>query len=225
MMRVQERADALAREMFVGGPVKDFEAVGRLQLVTLIHQGLYPDSKVLDVGCGCLRGGYWLIHFLEPGCYFGIEPNARMLQAGIDRILEPGLIEEKRPQFHTNENFDFSVFGTKFNFILARSIWTHASKEQVRVMLDSFLDSSEEEAAFLASYRRAGLLRRDYRGAEWVGRSHTSDVSGGVAHSLRWIRSECRGRGLSVTELPEGIYNRQVWLRIVRASRSPSDIP
>jgi len=30
--------------------------------------GLKSDSKLLDIGCGCLRGGYWLIvisHSLE----------------------------------------------------------------------------------------------------------------------------------------------------------------
>jgi hypothetical protein len=44
--------------MFVGGPVKDFEKLGRLQLMLLLQEGVYPHSKVLDIGCGCLRGGY-----------------------------------------------------------------------------------------------------------------------------------------------------------------------
>jgi hypothetical protein len=37
---------------------------------------------VLDVGCGALRVGYWLIHFLEPENYYGIEPKKRMLGTG-----------------------------------------------------------------------------------------------------------------------------------------------
>jgi hypothetical protein len=49
-------------------------------------------KKVLDLGCGCLRGGYWLIHLLEPGCYCGIEPNQVMLAAGIEHLLEPELL-------------------------------------------------------------------------------------------------------------------------------------
>jgi hypothetical protein len=56
--------------------------VGRNQLSILLRNGLIFDSRVLDVGCGVLRAGYWLIHFLDPDCYFGIEPNRVILTAG-----------------------------------------------------------------------------------------------------------------------------------------------
>lgn len=52
---VQQRAERLAAEMFTGGPVKYFEQIGRLQLEVLLHEGLQPTSKVLDIGCGALR--------------------------------------------------------------------------------------------------------------------------------------------------------------------------
>ena len=67
--RMQEIAQMLhSQGIFTGGPPQYFEIVGRLQLATLVREGIYPQSKVLDVGCGCLRGGYWVIHFLDPGC-------------------------------------------------------------------------------------------------------------------------------------------------------------
>jgi hypothetical protein len=44
MPTVQERAEALADRIFVGGPVDDFEEVGRLQLVTLLLEGLRPSA-------------------------------------------------------------------------------------------------------------------------------------------------------------------------------------
>lgn len=155
---VQQRAERLAAEMFIGGPVKWFEQAGRMQFEVLLHEGLQPTSKVLDVGCGALRAGYWLLHFLEPGCYFGIEPNQTMLQAGIDRILEPGLLERSKPTFSSLENFDFSTFGTRFDFVLARSIWTHASKAQICDMLDSFASTASRTGVFLTSYRPASLV-------------------------------------------------------------------
>ena len=73
--KLQKKAEELSSTIFLGGPTKFIEIVGRLQLIILLKEGLYPDSKVLDIGCGCLRGGYWLIHFLNPNCYFGIEPK------------------------------------------------------------------------------------------------------------------------------------------------------
>src|SRR6266576_6981480 len=87
--RLQEIAQILhSQGIFTGGPPQYFEIVGRLQLATLLREGIYPQSKVLDLGCGCLRGGYWVIHFLDPGCYFGIEPAAAMLRQGIDHVME-----------------------------------------------------------------------------------------------------------------------------------------
>jgi SAM-dependent methyltransferase len=211
---LQARAEGIADRVFVGGPVKDFEQVGRLQLITLLEQDLDPQSKVLDVGCGCLRGGYWLIHFLDPCCYHGIEPNREMLQAGLDSILEPGLADEKEPAFACNDDFDLDVFdGARFDFVLARSIWTHASKTQIEKMLDSFSEVAADGGVLLASYLRARLFR-DYKGSGWVGRSHESDTPGLVTHSFPWIRQACENRGLTVTELDSRELNNQRWLRI-----------
>jgi hypothetical protein len=238
-MRLQDRAQQLSREMFVGGPINDFEVVGRLQLTILLREGLYPNSKVLDIGCGCLRGGYWLIHFLDRDCYYGIEPNKTMLDAGISNLLEDGLVVEKRPRFDNNDEFDSSVFGVVFDFFVARSIWTHSSKGQIQKMLDSFVRNTAPTAAFVTSYLRSnwlgtrdylgsnrwptakrsfwsGLGNRDYWGSDWIGRSHRSDVGGLVYHDFGWIKRECTQRDLRVTELREGIYNGQIWLKIMK---------
>jgi SAM-dependent methyltransferase len=200
---------------FLGGPAQDFERVGRAQLATLVCEGAYPTSRVLDVGCGCLRGGYWMIHFLGPRCYYGIEPSRDMLDAGLEHLLEASVREAKKPVFDHNDQFDFSVFETKFDFVVARSIFTHASKAQISRMLDAFEEARAPGGVFLASYLPAGPFGgRDYRGKSWVGRSHESDQGGIVRHRLSWIRSECASRGLEARELDYGVINNQRWLRV-----------
>lgn len=217
-MKLQHKAEGLAGKIFLGGPVKQFENAGRMQLVLLLREGLYPNSKVLDIGCGCLRAGYWLIHFLDPARYFGIEPNRGMVKLGISTFLEPGLLETKKPSFDYNPDFDFSVFAQHFDFFIARSIWTHASKPQIRTMLDGFARHSTDPGVFLASYKPASLLRPDYKGEKWVGRSHKSDRPGMVHHHFAWIQRECAQRGLNVVEIRERAYNfgGQVWLNITK---------
>src|SRR5678816_1524580 len=200
-MNLQQRAEMLGEKTFLGVPVKDFEKGGRELLIYLLNAGLNPDSKVVDIGCGVLRGGYWLIHFLDPECYFGIEPHAGRLETGTRTILEPDVLEAKRPRFDTNPHFDTSVFGQKFDFFLAYSVWTHASKPQIQAMLDSFLRDSKDGGAFLVSYLPAGWRRPDYQGDKWNGTSHESDVPGCIYHSLRWIKAECERRGLDTREL------------------------
>lgn len=233
-MNLQERAMALSKQMFLGGPVQHFEYYGRLQLITLIRNGLRPDSKLLDVGCGCLRGGYWSIQFFNPGCFFGIEPNEAMLKAGIERILEPNMVSEKKPRFDNNTEYDFSVFNELFDIIFARSIWTHAPKKQIQMMLDSFVGTSHKNSTFLTSFIPAGFhlekgillrptewfrtglfYRPDYSGDTWVGKSHESDEAGTVGHRFSWIARQCEKRGLRARKLRQDKFGRhQIWLRI-----------
>ncbi len=217
MQTLRERAIKLEADgVFLGGPAKLFSTAGRKQLITLLSQGLTPQSNVLDIGCGCLRGGYWLIHFLDKGNYFGIEPNVEMLEAGVRILLEPGLTDLKDPTFDHNTTFDFTVFGEKFDFFVARSIWTHASKQQIEAMLDGFVSTANSNGLFLTSYRRATLFKKDYMGTEWVGKSHNSNKPGMVHHRFGWIQQVCEKRQLIAEEIKEEAYNfgNQTWIKI-----------
>ena len=218
-MELQKKAEMLGEKTFLGVPVRDFEKGGRELLIYLLNVGLNPDSRVVDIGCGVLRGGYWLIHFLDPGCYCGIEPHAGRLEMGTRTILEPETLEVKRPRFDTNPHFDTSVFGEKFDFFLAYSVWTHASKPQIQAMLDSFLRDSKDGGIFLTSYLPAGWRYPDYQSDKWNGTSHESDVPGCIYHSLRWIKAECNRRGLVTRELGRDKTYRQSWIEIKRRER------
>jgi hypothetical protein len=244
MSRVQERAaQMIARYGFLGVPLETFEQAGRQQLADLLREGLNPESAVLEFGCGCLRIAYWLVHFLDPGCYYGIEPARQRIEYGLDYLFEAAEVRTKRPRFDFNAEFDSSVFGTRFDFFLARSIWTHASKRQIEAMLDSFLRDATPTGVFLASYLptessdagyQAFLRARfpsapdsadGYEGDRWVGTSHESDTPGVVQHSLRWIREQCRKRGLIVEELSGVDSDSQLRLKIERADRADAADP
>jgi hypothetical protein len=225
---LQQRAEAIRPGVFLGGPRRDFEKVGRHCFSLLLNEGLLPEHAVVDIGCGALRNGYWLIHYLDPERYFGLEPNQKMLRVGRKKILEPGLEDEKRPTFSDNDQFDLSTFGDeRFDFLIARSVWTHASKPQIAQMLESFRAHAGPGARFLASYLPARPLgaapgathkrafwMRDYKGDEWVGASHQRKKAGLVAHSKRWIKAACAERDLEVQTVKGETINHQRWLRI-----------
>ena len=164
---LQARAERLAESHFLGGPTWTFERVGRHGLEVLLEEGLTPSSRVLDVGCGALRLGYWLMRLLDPGHYFGIEPNQEMLNVGLRELVEPEVVERAEARFSANDDFDFSVFGETFDFVIARSIWTHASRAQISAMLASFAATAAPNGVFLASYYPASpwftVAQRRYR--------------------------------------------------------------
>lgn len=215
MSRVQARAEEMiSRHGFLGVPLDTFEQAGREQMIALLGEGLNPESKVLEIGCGCLRIAYWLVRFLDPGCYHGIEPASQRVEYGLRYLFTPEELALKEPRFDFNSRFDSSVFGERFDFFLARSIWTHASKVQIEATLDSFVRDSISSSVFLTSYLLARSPEEDYLGDHWVGTSHESDTPGVIKHSLTWIVEQCHRRALHVEELPGMDCDSQFWLRI-----------
>jgi SAM-dependent methyltransferase len=197
---------------FFGGPPELFDIVGREQLIVLLEHGLTFSSYVLDIGCGCLRGGRWIIPLLDKGHYCGIEPQPGMVSKGLKQFIDPDVLALKEPKFDYNDRFDFSVFGHKFTHFMARSIWSHASKPQIEQMLDGVAAWGEPNSVLLASFFRSfPLIRRDYQGTSWVGESHESEDIGVVAHDFKWIKRACQQRGLSARIMRRPRVGGQNW--------------
>ena len=209
---IDEVARRIAKDTggFTGGDLKLFGEAGKFSFTSLKRNGLKRSSRVLDYGCGALRLGYWLIRFLKPNCYFGIEPSERFLSAGIKHAVGPELEAEKRPRFHQADDFDFSVFGEKFDFVIARSIFSHASPEQFLKAMESFRDNTTDAGIMLASYRP--MQRRD------DGKGFADPNPDGPAwrlrrFSLEFLQENARARGLFAYDFGKP-FNGQIWLRL-----------
>jgi cyclopropane fatty-acyl-phospholipid synthase-like methyltransferase len=106
---------------FVGGL---WEELGQLQFEFLKAQGLKPYHKLLDIGCGCLRGGLYYIDYLEDGNYYGLDVNLSLIEAGILEVKEAGL-EDKHPELLVDDQFRLDKFGETFDFMVSISVFTH----------------------------------------------------------------------------------------------------
>jgi SAM-dependent methyltransferase len=127
--------------------------IGRLQFEFLVSQGLLPDHRLVDVGCGCLRGGIHLVRYLEPGNYFGIDINQPLLDAGYDFELSQGLRKRlPRAQLRCDGEFDFSPFHASFDFAIAQSLFTHLPADLFRLCLERLARSIAPGGRFYASF-------------------------------------------------------------------------
>src|SRR5205807_6035012 len=67
---IREHVTAGHHRAIVGGA---WEEIGRLQFEFLTGNGLKPHHRLLDVGCGALRGGLHFIRYLDEGNYVGVD--------------------------------------------------------------------------------------------------------------------------------------------------------
>jgi len=74
-----------------------WDEIGQLQFNFLVEQGLLPYHTLLDVGCGCLRGGVYFVPYLENGHYFGMDINESLIEAG---RIELEKINAQRKEAH-----------------------------------------------------------------------------------------------------------------------------
>ena len=127
------------------GPPKQYDFMGATQFRLLCALGLREHHRMLDFGCGGLRAGRLLIAYLEPERYFGIEPNAWLVEDAIANQIGQDMVRIKRPRFSHSDAFDAGVFGTRFDFILAQSIFSHAGPQLVRRALAGFAATLEPD--------------------------------------------------------------------------------
>lgn len=106
----------------VGGK---WDEIGKLQIDFLKEQGLEKNMKFLDIGCGSLRGGRHLIHYLNPYKYFGIDCNQSLVDLGRRKELGINFWKVRDNNFVIDKNFDFSKFSKIFDMALAFSVFTH----------------------------------------------------------------------------------------------------
>lgn len=146
-----ENNDAVYQEWHrdaVGGM---WDQIGRLQFEFLVSQGLKPWHNFLDVGCGSLRGGIHFIDYLEEQRYFGVDKNASLLRAAREFELTEAL-NKKQPRLIQLENFEFSVFGTRFDFALAQSVFTHLAIGDIATCLQNIRSVLSDAGKFFVTF-------------------------------------------------------------------------
>ena len=119
--------DAGAHRDLVGGM---WEEIGALQLAFLRARGLAAGHRLLDVGCGALRGGVHFVRFLEPGRYHGLDINASLIEAGRRELAEAGLAG-RQATLLVDDGFAASRFGVRFDVALAVSLFSHLPANKI----------------------------------------------------------------------------------------------
>ena len=111
-----------------------WDEVGKLQHDYLVAQGLQPIHRLLDVGCGSLRGGVHFIAYLNSGNYWGVDLNSSLIEAGWNEELRKAKLQERQPreQLVCLKGFEFQSLNERFEFAIALSVFTHMNLNNIR---------------------------------------------------------------------------------------------
>jgi len=114
-----------------------YELVGELQLAWLKAQGMRPWHRLLDVGCGQLRGGRHLIRYLNIGNYVGLEKDAGMIARALPVLAE---LAYREPLLYETDAFTPPAFAHgHYDYGLAFSVFTHLSPRLIKLCLQRIL--------------------------------------------------------------------------------------
>ena len=133
-----------------------WEEIGKLQFEFLINKNLQPHHKMLDLGCGTLRGGRHFIAYLHTGNYYGLDISPKAIEFAKQLVREEGL-SEKSPHLFVSENKDlkFREFsGEKFDYILAQSVFTHLGAEHIKECFENVGYIMHKSSVFYFTYNR-----------------------------------------------------------------------
>ena len=128
-----------------------WDQLGKLQFDYLLKQGLKPHHKLLDLGCGALRGGIHFIQYLEDGHYTGIDANTSLIRAGKTELKKVNL-DRNKPNFILDENFDYKEWGGKFDYIISISLFTHLPITLIEHCISSVAKVMVNYGAFYFSF-------------------------------------------------------------------------
>lgn len=117
----------------------------------LVEEGLKEDHTLLDVGCGSLRVGRFIMMYLNKGGYYGIEPNDELLAAGILCEVTDELCRLKDASFHNTTDYHWPT-DYKFDWVLISGVLVHKCHNEIYDALSAAYDMLKSGGSLIVDY-------------------------------------------------------------------------
>jgi len=146
----EHEGDRQAQRHALVGPGRLWREKREFQRRFLLEQGLRRDDRLLDLGCGTLRGGIPLIQYLQPGHYTGIDVRPEVIAEARLELAEAGL-ESRRPRLQCLPDLARVSLGDSFDVVWAFSVLIHLSDDALAAALSIVRRHLAEDGTFFAN--------------------------------------------------------------------------
>ena len=120
------------------------------QIGFLRRRGLEPHHRLLDVGCGTLRGGIPIIEHLDAEHYVGIEARPQVVEEARAELREHGL-ETKSPRLVCADDPRTVNLDERFDFAWSFSVLFHMSDDTLDKALEMVARHLADDGVFYAN--------------------------------------------------------------------------
>jgi SAM-dependent methyltransferase len=158
------------------------------QIDFLQRMGLSPDHRLLDLGCGTLRGGLPLVGYLASHHYTGIDIRPECI-AEARRELEEAGLRQRHPRIEHVDGLEGLELGETFDYIWAFSVLVHLEDDELDTALAFAARHLQSEGVFYANVNLG-----DGRLGSWSGFPI-------VARPIDWYAERARLAGLDARSI------------------------
>lgn len=198
------------------GPPKLWRNKRAFQIKFLKKHGLKPQHKLVDLGCGTLRGGIPLIEYLQKGHYYGLEVREETLEEGRKELAEAGL-EHKNPVLLPSPDLPAIDLGTKCEYIWAFSVLVHMNDSILDGALGFVAKHLAQDGVFFANVGLGEAPERKWQGFPVVRRTLEFYKNACLKHGLA-----CEDLGLLSSFGDTKAHNGQGFQHMLKITRLPS---
>ena len=151
-------------------------ASGRFRFDDLLALGLKPEDIVVDYGCGTLRVGRYLIDYLTPGAYWGLDINDDILRLG-RTMLGADRLREKQPNImRITDQSLAACAAAEPQFVMSIAVLMHVPPCDLEDYCRSITTVGGTDTTYYVSFSAASKTTRT-AGTTWsYGREHVVEV-------------------------------------------------